>query len=174
MKKKNIFWGIFILCLTIIFITPIQSRATIDPMGIYLDEKGEPSVGEISRLDWSFLNIMVSLIMQNPELPGVSISYDKIGIHGEQMERYVSLQTRRKIVIYIRDTRGFYASIATKSELLEYLNGLWASLTINLFGITNNFDNDVVIYIIPREGLEKGSLLGYFYQGKFVILKDFK
>lgn len=174
MKKKNIFWGIFILCLTIIFITPIQSRATIDPMGIYLDEKGEPSVGEISRLDWSFLNIMVSLIMQNPELPGVSISYDKIGIHGEQMEKYVSLQTRRKIVIYIRDTRGFYASIATKSELLEYLNGLWASLTINLFGITNNFDNDVVIYIIPREGLEKGSLLGYFYQGKFVILKDFK
>lgn len=174
MKKKNIFWGIFILCLTIIFITPIQSRATIDPMGIYLDEKGEPSVGEISRLDWSFLNIMVSLIMQNPELPGVSISYDKIGIHGEQMEKYVSLQTSRKIVIYIRDTRGFYASIATKSELLEYLNGLWVNLAINLFGITNNFDNDVVIYIIPREGLEKGSLLGYFYQGKFVILKDFK
>ena len=172
--KKNIFWGIFILSLTIIFIAPIQSRATVDPMGIYLDEKGEPSVGEISRLDWSFLNIMVGIIMQNPEFPGVSISYDKIGIHGEQMEKYVSLQTRRKIVIYIRDTRGFYASITTKSELLEYLNGLWANLTINLFGITNNFDNDVVIYIIPREGLEKGSLLGYFYQGKFVILKDFK
>ena len=158
MKKKNIFWVIFILCLTIIFITPIQSRATIDPMGIYLDEKGEPSVGEISRLDWSFLNIMVSLIMQNPELPGVSISYDKIGIHGEQMEKYVSLQTSRKIVIYIRDTRGFYASIATKSELLEYLNGFRAHLEISLFGITNNFDNDVVIYIIPREGLEKGRI----------------
>ena len=78
------------------------------------------------------------------------------------------------LYIYIRDTRGFYASIATKSELLEYLNGLWVNLEINLFGITNNFDNDVVIYIIPKEGLEKGSLLGYFYQGKFVILKDFK
>jgi len=73
--KKNIFWGIFILSLTIIFIAPIQSRATVDPMGIYLDEKGEPSVGEISRLDWSFLNIMVGIIMQNPEFPGVSISY---------------------------------------------------------------------------------------------------
>ncbi len=174
MKKKNIFWGIFILCLTIIFIAPIQSRATVDPIGIYLDEKGEPSVGEISRLDWSFLNIRVNLIMANPELPGVSISYDKIGFHGEQMEKYVSLQTRGKIVIDIRDTRGFYASIATKSELLEYLNGMWLSLEINLFGITNDFDNDVVIYIIPREGLLKGGLLGYFYQGKFVILKDFK
>ena len=174
MKKKNIFWGIFILCLTIIFIAPIQSRATVDPIGIYLDEKGEPSVGEISRLDWTFLNLRVDLMMSTPEFPGVSISYDKIGFHGEQMEKYVSLQTRRKIVVYIRDTRGFYASIATKSELLEYLNGFWAHLEISLFGITNNFDNDVVIYIIPREGLEKGSLLGYFYQGKFVILKDFK
>lgn len=174
MKKKNIFWVIFILCLTIIFIAPIQSRATVDPIGIYFDEKGEPFVKEVSRLDWRFLNMKVDLIMHNPELPGVSISYDKIGFHGEQMEKYVSLQTRGKIVVYIRDTRGFYASIATKSELLEYLNGMWATLEINLFGITNNFDNDVVIYIIPREGLEKGSLLGYFYQGKFVILKDFK
>lgn len=172
--KKNIFWGIFILCLTIIFITPIQSRATVDPIGIYLDEKGEPSVGRISRLDWSFLNIRVDLIMANPELPGVNISYDKVGFHGEQMEKYVSLQTRGKIVIYIRDTREFYASIATKSELLEYLNGMWVSLEISLFGITNDFDNDVVIYIIPREGLQEGGLLGYFYQGKFVILKDFK
>ncbi|GAH85041.1 unnamed protein product, partial [marine sediment metagenome] len=28
------------------------------------------------------------------------------------------------------------------------------------------------IYLISKEGLEKGGLLGFFYKGEFVILKD--
>lgn len=173
MKKKNIFLGMFILCIIIISIVPIQSRATIDPIGIYLDKEGKPIVDEISGLEWHFLNIKVDMIMNTPNFPGLDIVYDQIGIHGEGMEKYVSLQTRRKIVVTIRDTREFYASIATKSELLEYFNGLWVQLALNLLAITNDFDNDVVIYVIPKEGLIKGGLLAYFYKGEFVILKDF-
>lgn len=171
MKKKNIFWGIFILCI-IILIAPMQSSAKIDPLNIFFNEKGELYDARISALDMQFLEIRVDIIMANPNFPGINFSYDKIGTWGETYEKYFSLQTRGKIVIFARDTREFYSSFTTKSEFLRYFYGLTLSLEISLFGITNDFNNDVVLYLIPKEGLEKGGLLGYFYKGEHVILKD--
>ena len=171
MKKKNIFWGIFILCI-IILIAPMQSSAKIDPFNIYFNDKGELYDTRISALDLQFLEIRVDIIMSNPNFPGIDFDYDKIGIWGESYEEYVSLQTRRKIVIHARDTREFYSSFTTKSEFLGYFYGLTLSLEISLFGITNDFNNDVVLYLIPKEGLIEGGLLGYFYKGEFVVLKD--
>lgn len=171
MKKKNIFWEIFILCI-IILIAPMQSSTKIDPANIFFDEKGDLYDSRISALDLQFLEIRVDIIMANPNFPGINFNYDKIGIWGESYEKYVSLQTRGKIVIHVRDTREFYSSLTTKSEFLEYFYGLTLSLEFSLFGITNDFNNDVVIYLIPKEGLEKDGLLGYFYKGEYVILKD--
>ena len=171
MKKKNIFWGIFILCI-IILISPMQSSAKIDPLNIYFNEKGELYDTRISALDLQFLEIRVDIIMSNPNFLGINFSYDEIGIWGESYEEYVSLQTRGKIVICVFDTREFYSSSTTKSEFLGYFYGLTLSLEHYLFGITNDFNNDVVLYLIPKERLIKGGLLGYFYKGEHVVLKD--
>jgi len=168
MKKKNIFWRIFILCI-IILIAPMQSSAKIDPMNIFFDEKGELYDTRISALDMRFLEIRVDIIMSNPNFPGINFSYDKIGIWGESYEEYVSLQTRGKIVICAIDTREFYSSFTTKSEFLEYFYRLTLSLKSHLVCITNDFDNDVVLYLIPKERLKKGGLLGYFYKGNMLF-----
>jgi len=171
MKKKNIFLGIFILCI-IILITSMQSSAKIDPANIFFNEKGDLYNTRISALDLQFLKIRVDIIMANPNFPGINFDYDKIGIWGESYEEYVSLQTRRKIVITVRDTREFYSSFTSKSDFLGYFYGLTLSLEHSLYGITNDFNNDVVLYLIPKEGLIEGGLLGYFYKGEHVVLKD--
>ena len=174
MKKKNIFFGIFLLCIVVVLIAPLQGRATIDPRGIYLDEEGNPRDRKISALEWRFLQIQIDMIMNFPAFyPGIEMEYDQTGQHGESMKEYVNLGTQRKIVIHIRDAREILASARTKSKLLEYLMGIRYLIDMGLTGITDNFDFDVIIYVIPREGLTEGGLLAYFYLGEFVILKDF-
>jgi len=173
MKKEKIFYKIFVLCIILVLVITLQSMAKVDPHGIFLDEKGHPRNANISQLDWTFLNIKIEMIMEHPDFfPRIDINYDQKGVYGEMMEEYVSLQTRGKIVINICDTRKFYASIETNPELLNQLDILRFLLKMKLFGITNDFDNDVVIYVIPSEGLRDGGMLAYFYKGEFVILKD--
>lgn len=172
MKKKNIFWGIFILCI-IILIAPMQSSAKIDPLNIYFNEKGELYDTRISALNLRFLEIRVGMMMDDPDnYLYVTFSYDKIGIWGEQYEDFVRLYTRRKIVVIAIDTRERFSSYTLKSEFLNYFDAFTNYLKASLITVTNDFNNDVVIYLIPKERLSKGGLLGYFYKGEHVVLKD--
>ena len=77
-----------------------------------------------------------------------------------------------KIIFVLSRFKNELVTVSAMIEFLEYFNGLWVLLEISLFGITNDFNNDVVLYLIPKEGLIEGGLLGYFYKGEFVVLKD--
>jgi len=175
MKKEKYIYRVFVLCIIVCLLLPIQSMAKVDPMGIYLDERGNTRYKNISGLDWSFLNIKIEIMMTYPdEYLGITISYDQFGYEGDSMKDYIELNTEGKIVINIRDTRKYFSSSKTKDEVFKYLNGYRVFLASRFYGygITYDFDNDVVIYVIPKEGLQEGGLVGYFYKGEFVILKD--
>lgn len=175
MKQKIVCCGFLIFLFISFFVVPMKTRAKIDPMGMYLDNEGNAYLDRISRLDWTFLNIQMDIIMTYPNsFQKINIDYDQTGFYENfLMKDYAKVKTKGKIVISIHDEREYFSSIKTKSELLDYLydykNLLKTRLNVR---ITNNFDKDVVIYVIPKEGLEKDGLLGYFYNGEFIILKD--
>jgi len=176
MKKEKYIYGLFVLCFIIGLIIPIQSMAKVDPSGVYLDAKGNKTdMPRIAKIDWHFLQLKIKMIMEKPSsYPEIQLYYDKIGIWGEVFENSVSLHTRGKIVIFICDTREIFSSpTATKPKTLKYINDLKKFLDPELIGLTDDFDNDVVIYITSKYGIGEKHLLAYFYKGEFVILKDF-
>lgn len=169
MKKKILLLGTLAV-VAIIFLTPMLGRAEIDQL--WFTEKGELSDATVSALDFHFLEIRVQMIMGDPDnYLDVDFAYDEIGRRGEWFEEFVRLYTRGKIVITVRDSRARFSSYTLKSEFLNYFKALTFYLNMHLIGVTNDFNNDVVVYLIPRVGTTEG-LLGYFYKGEHVIIKD--
>jgi len=139
---------------------------------IWFNEKGKLRNATVSALDFHFLEIRVEMIMSDPDnYLDVDFDYDDVGLMGEWFEEFVRLYTRGKIVITARDTRERFSSYTLKSEFLNYFKSLTFYFEFKLIGVTNDFNNDVVVYLIPREGFREG-LLGYFYKGEHVIIKD--
>ena len=169
--KKRILLLVILLIVAIIFLTPMLGGAEINQL--WFTEKGELRAATVSALDFHFLKIKVEIIMGNPDdYLGVDFAYDEIGNMGEWFEEFVRLYTRGKIVIIVRDSRERFSSYALKSEFLNYFDALTVFFKIKLLGVTNDFNNDIVVYLIPKEGTKEGGLLGYFYEGEHVIIKD--
>lgn len=168
--KKRILLLVILLVVAVIFLTPMLGGAEINQL--WFTEKGKLRNATVSALDFRFLEIRVQMIMGDPDnYIDVDFAYDEIGNMGEWFEEFVRLYTRGKIVITVRDSRERFSSYTLKLEFLNYFKALTFYLNMRLLGVTNDFNNDVVVYLIPREGIREG-LLGYFYKGEHVIVKD--
>lgn len=169
--KKRIILLVILVVVAVIFLTPMLGGAEIDQL--WFTEEGKLWNATVSALDFHFLEIRVQMIMGDPDnYLDVDFAYDEIGNMGEWFEEFVRLYTRGKIVIIARDTRARFSSYTLKSEFLNYFGALTDYFKLHLLGVTNDFNNDVVVYLIPREGTKIGGLLGYFYKGEHVIIKD--
>ena len=168
--KKRILLLVILLVVAIIFLAPMLGGAEIAQF--WFTEEGKLSNATVSALDFRFLEIRVQMIMGDPDnYLDVNFAYDEIGNMGEWFEEFVRLYTRGKIVITVKDSRERFSSYILKSEFLNYFKNLTFYFKIDLLGVTNDFNNDVVVYLIPRGGFREG-LLGYFYKGEHVIIKD--
>lgn len=176
MKKIKYLIVFLFITSSLFFFIQMTSMAKIDPIGMYFDSEGNLRDARISELEIRFMQIRIDWVMKNIDTtPYVRFTYDEGGYLGDSLEEEtnVSLNTKEKIVVVVRDNKEFFSSFTTKSEFLKYFYGLTFHLFMDLYGITNDFDNDVVVYIIPKGGLKEENLLGYFYKGEHIINKKF-
>ena len=141
---------------------------------VWFTDEGKLRRATISALEVYLLEVEVDIMMNLPdEYPAVDLEYDEAGTTGrsyELMYSGVKLDTRGKIVIDVRDTRGWFSSITSEAEFLEKFKRIVALVTYELhFMVTNDVDNDVVVFLIAKEGTKERGLLGYFYEGEYVV-----
>lgn len=180
MRTKVFFVGM--LAAGLLILIPILGRADI--YFWWFTEEGKPREATISALEFSFLEARIKMMFDYPnERPNVEFTYDESGVEGKVKPRIFEgikeLDTRGKIVVNIWDTRDYPSLTSAEEEILGKFRKLLNTLSWYLFAFTNDVDNDVVVYLWSRKRAGKGGgIIGYFYEGEYVIgpffVKDVK
>jgi len=171
MRTKVFFVGM--LAAGLLILIPILGRADIH--FFWFTEEGKPRNAMISALQYEFLKLRVSMMMDYPnEYPNLEFGYDESGVEGKVKPRIFEdikeLDTRGKIVVDVWDTRDHPSLASAKEEILGKFRKVVAFLTVYLITLTNDIDNDVVVYLWSRKrALKGGGIIGYFYKGEYVI-----
>lgn len=132
---------------------------------------------EYSHIDFLLLNARVSYIMNNPDsFLWVFFSYDPEGAIGEFIELPDGVDTKDKILVYIRDQRGTlpYEDIFSNWDDLgeEALFNVFKVVLENIYSyidlVAEDMNNDVVAIFNDKESIS----LGYFYHGEYHLWKE--
>jgi len=152
----------------------IPAAATPEIQFFWFTDEGKLRRAEDSALELALLEFKVEMIMHLPdEYLAVDLEYDEYGGIGKTyalMYSGVELDTRGKIVVDVRDTRDWFSPTISEAEFWEKFEKIVMLFTSELrIRFTNDPDNDVVVFLIPKEGTAKRGLLGYFYEGEYVV-----
>ena len=149
---------------------------TINPM--WFTGEGKVRRARMSALELHFLELKVDMMMKTPDsYPGIDFTYDERGGTGKILQLNfpdIKVDTTGRIVVRVTDTRDWFISpIAgvelTREEILKRFKLLVLNVGAYLHTVTNNVNSDVVVLLLPKEGMEKRGLLAYFHQGEYVI-----
>ena len=170
MRRRAVLVGI--LAVGFLILIPVPAGAEIQLF--WFTDEGKLRRATISALELRLLEFKVEIIMHLPdEYLAVDLEYGEYGAAGKSYERMysgVKLDTRGKIVADVTDTRGWFSSITSEAEFLQKFKKVVGWFTSGLrFRFTNDPDNDVVVFLIPKEGTKERGLLGYFYEGEYVV-----
>jgi len=120
-----------------------------------------------SVMDLDLLQARVDYIMSCPNVfLDVGLYYDPVGaLASEQFPQNVD--TKGKIIIFIRDNRAVFSHESRKELLLSFMIELARIYSFIRLTATNQ-DSDIV----ARFDSESGHPLGYFYQGEYHLQEE--
>ena len=159
MKIRKVFLAIVLLSLSFCFVSGVG-------YGV-IDEELSDMI-KVSRMEYLLLEAEVKYIMRNPaSFSDIDFWYDAHGFGRLFIKWPIGIDTKKKIVVDIRDSRNIFLN-KSGVALLEVFK---KELDV-IYSFINDIATSMTYDIVARFNSKGDIPLGYFYEGEYHLWEE--